>query len=46
MGTIFGNAHLTIFAVAGNDPSHGLPGVRSERPPPFDDTTIGQIRQT
>ncbi|KAH6621727.1 heterokaryon incompatibility protein-domain-containing protein, partial [Boeremia exigua] len=41
MGAIYARAQLTIFAVAGNNSSHGLPGVRISRRVPFNDVMTG-----
>lgn len=43
MGAIYGNAYLTIFAVAGDGPSYGLPGVGHTQRRPLDDIAIGPI---
>ncbi|KAJ8112945.1 hypothetical protein OPT61_g4809 [Boeremia exigua] len=44
MAAIYANAYLTIFAVAGVDPSHGLPGVSTTQRLPPDDVMIGTVR--
>ena len=43
MGAIYSNACMTIIAVAGSDPSYGLPGVGFDRPLPFDEVTVGPV---
>lgn len=41
MGSIYRNSHLTIIAVAGEDPSYGLPGVSHRHRRQSAGTTIG-----
>ena len=43
MAAIYGNAALTIIAAAGDDPSHGLPGVGVNREVPFNETLVGPV---
>lgn len=42
MGLIYKHAQVTIIAAAGNDPTHGLPGISSNRPKRTALTNIGQ----
>lgn len=45
MGRIYSNAAVTIFAAAGNDPSHGLPGVHHPREP-ITKVVVGNMQLT
>lgn len=43
MGLVYGNAVVTLLAVTGRDPSHGLAGVESKRPVPWIETIVGNV---